>query len=429
MGLASASIEWYDFFLYAAASALVFPRVFFSASLPHSVALIASFSTFAVGFVARPIGAVVFGHLGDRVGRKKALGTALIIMGSASTLIGLLPPYSAIGALAPLALVLLRFIQGLSVGGQWGGAVLLATENAPPSMRGLYGSIVQTSVPMGVILANVALLAANAATSASGFESYGWRIPFLLSVVPIGLGFFIHHRLEDTAAFLRLARSEEPRRASPVLEALRLHPKLILIAAGAYISTNLTFYILLTYVVAYATGAPHHVPRGTMLACELVAVGATAPVMFLAGGLSDRYGRRGVFMSGVAFMGLWSFALFPLIETASPRWIVVAIFVGGAVNSLAYAPLAAMYTEFFGTRVRYSGASLAYQLAAIVGGGLAPIIATLIFNAYRSNLGVSIYMAAICLLSLGCASRLKETRAAALIEEPLAKVSVSASNV
>ena len=425
MGLAGASIEWYDFFLYAAAAALVFPHVFFPASLPPYVALVASFSTYAVGFVARPLGAMLFGHTGDRLGRKRALAAALIVMGGASTLIGLLPPYSAIGVFAPLTLVLLRFVQGLAVGGQWGGAILLATENAPQSKRGLYGSIVQTSVPVGVILANVALLAANGATSAAGFMQYGWRIPFLFSLGLIGLGFYIHFRVDDTAAYRRLREAAAAqdsdaagRRRSPIFEALRSHPKLILIAAGAYMSTNLTFYILLTYLVAYATSPGIHVPRGTMLTAELIATAAAAPVTFLAGRLSDRHGRRRVFMCGVGLMGLWSFALFPLIDTGYLPWITAAIFVGACLNSLAYGPLAAMFTEYFGTRVRYSGASLTYQISAILGGGLAPIVATLIYAAHHSTLGVSIYMAAICALSLACATQLKETRAIDLNGEP-----------
>ncbi len=432
MGLAGASIEWYDFFLYAAAAALVFPHVFFPPGLPPFVALVASFSTYAVGFVARPIGAMLFGHTGDRLGRKRALAAALIVMGGASTLIGLLPPYSVIGAFAPLALVLLRFVQGLAVGGQWGGAILLATENAPQSQRGLYGSIVQTSVPVGVILANVALLTANSATSAAGFMTYGWRIPFLLSLALIGLGIYIHFRVDDTAAYRRLreagaaeaTRDPASRRRSPIFEALRLHPKLILIAAGAYMSTNLTFYILLTYLVAYATGASIHVPRGTMLSAELIATAAAAPVTFIAGRLSDRFGRRRVFMSGVGLMGLWSFALFPLVDTGYLPWITAAIFVGACLNSLAYGPLAAMFTEYFGTRVRYSGASLTYQISAILGGGLAPIVATLIYAAHRANIGVSIYMAAICALSLACATQLKETHAVDLTREPGAAAAV-----
>jgi MFS family permease len=423
-GLAGASIEWYDFFIYATAAALVFPSVFFATELPPFVALIASYSTFAVGFVARPVGALLFGHLGDRLGRKTALAGALVLMGVATTLVGLLPSYATAGAFAPLALVVLRLMQGLAVGGQWGGAILLATENAPKSRRGLYGSIAQAGVPVGVVLANLAFLAANGATSAESFMSYGWRIPFLLSVLLIGLGLYIHFRVDDTPAFRRLRQSTptptdvpggkpdaERVRVSPIIEALRRHPRLILLAAGAYISTNLSFYIFITYVVSYGTSsAGLHLPRGTMLSAVLIANAVSAPVMFLAGRLSDRHGRRVIFMTGVSLAALWAFALFPLVETRSLLWITVGILVGLSLNSICYGPMAAMFTELFDTEVRCSGVSLAYQVGAIAGGGLAPIIATALFARYHSNLWVSFYMAGACGISLICANRLTDAQ-------------------
>jgi MFS family permease len=420
-GLAGASIEWYDFFIYATAAALVFPSVFFAAELPPFVALIASYSTFAVGFVARPVGALLFGHLGDKLGRKTALAGALVLMGIATTLVGLLPSYAKAGALAPLALVALRLMQGLAVGGQWGGAILLATESAPKSKRGLYGSIAQAGVPVGVVLANLAFLAANGAMSAESFMSYGWRIPFLLSVLLVAFGLYIYFRVDDTAAYRRLRQSGPSHanapganpnagraRASPIIEALRRHPRLIFLAAGAYVSTNLSFYILITYVVSYGTSAAGlHLPRATMLSAVLIANAASAPVMFLAGRLSDRYGRRLIFMAGVSLAALWAFALFPLVETRSWPWITVGILVGLSLNSICYGPMAAMFTELFSTGIRCSGVSLAYQLGAIVGGGLAPIIATALFARYHSNLWVSCYMAGACGISLICANKLK----------------------
>jgi MFS family permease len=407
-GLAAASIEWYDFFIYATAAALVFPSVFFSAQLPPFAALIASYSTFAVGFVARPVGALLFGHLGDKLGRKTALAAALILMGIATTLVGLLPSYATAGALAPIALVALRLMQGLAVGGQWGGAILLATENAPKSRRGLYGSIAQAGVPMGVVLANLTFLAANGAMSAESFMSYGWRIPFLLSVLLVVFGLHIYFRVDDTPAFRRLQNAERVR-VSPIIEALRRHPRLILLAAGAYISTNLSFYILITYVVSYGTStAGLNLPRGTMLSAVLIANAVSAPVMFLAGRLSDRYGRRRIFMIGVSLAALWAFAIFPLVETRSWPWITLGVLVGLSLNSVCYGPMAAMFTELFSTGVRCSGVSLAYQLGAIVGGGLAPIIATALFARYHSNFWVSVYMAGACGISLICANRLTD---------------------
>ena len=420
-GLAGASIEWYDFFLYATAAALVFPTVFFSAALPPFVALIASFSTFAVGFLARPVGAVVFGHMGDRIGRKATLAAAMIMMGTATTLIGLLPSYRSAGFWAPLVLVLLRFAQGLAVGGQWGGAILLATESAPKSRRGLYGSIAQAGVPIGVVLANVAFLIASSATSPQAFAAYGWRIPFLFSIVLVGLGVFVRLRIVDTAAFLQLKQPKllpgDSTCAAPVLEAFRLYPGRILLAAGAYLSSNLTFYILITYVVSYGTSdAGLHLPRGTLLTAVLIGNLVMLPMLFFAGWLSDRYGRRRLFMTGIALSGIWAFVLFRLLETRSLPWITLSIAVGLGVNALSYGPMAAMFAELFNTRIRYSATSLAYQIGVIFGGGLAPIIATGLFARYHDNFWIAGYMAGACALSLVCASRLGETSGTDLLK-------------
>jgi MFS family permease len=417
LGLAGAATEWYDFLLYATAAALVFPTLFFSSTLSPIVALIASFSTFAVGFISRPIGGVLFGHIGDKLGRKKALAAALILMGTATTLIGFIPPYRTVGALAPLALILLRLVQGLAVGGQWGGAILLATENVSRSNRGLYGSIAQAGLPVGVILANLAVLVANGATSPAAFMDYGWRIPFLLSVVIIGLGLFIHFRIEDTAAF----RQSQPTAAdvatpirvspSPIFLALRLYPRTIVLASGANIAGMLTFYVLITYVIAYGTSkAGLQLPRGTMLAAMLIAQGVFLPCTLFAGALSDRIGRHLTFMLGVVLSGIWAFALFPMIETRSLAWIAAAISIGLGFGSMAYGPLAALLAELFDTRVRYCAVSLVYQISAIIGGALAPIIATGLYASYHSNIAISIYMGGAAAFSLVCAIMLRNTR-------------------
>lgn len=433
-GLAGASIEWYDFLLYATAAALVFPTLFFSATLSPFVALIASFSTFAVGFVARPIGAVLFGYMGDRVGRKAAFAAALIMMGAATTLIGFLPSFRTAGALAPLALTLLRLMQGLAVGGQWGGAILLATESVSKSRRGLYGSIAQAGLPVGLVLANLAVLIANGAMSPAAFMAYGWRIPFLFSIVLVGLGLFIHFCVEDTIAFRKLrttnplpidtsgmgstpdatADATKPlrRTTSPLQQCFRSYLRLILLAAGANVGAMLSFYILITYVIAYGTSAAGlQLPRSTMLTALLMAQVVFLPAIIFAGTLSDHFGRRRMFMTGVALGGVWGFILFPMIDTHSLLWITAAISIGLFFVALSYGPMAAMFAELFDTGVRYCAVSLAYQISAIVGGALAPIIATGLYARYHSNISIAVYMAGASALSLVCANMLRKTRA------------------
>jgi MFS family permease len=433
-GLAGTSVEWYDFFLYGTAAALVFPTVFFPKNLPPAVALIASFSTFAVGFVARPIGAVVFGHFGDRAGRKTALVAALILMGIASTLIGLLPPYRAVGVLAPVLLIVLRFAQGLAIGGQWGGAVLLITESAPAGRRGFYSSFAQAGVQVGVLLANGAFLLVGVGGSNDAFLSWVWRIPFVASLALVGLGLVVQFRIEETAAFRALRQPEESdrevrsrnqrqgddevrskhrplaHRRSPVLEALRLYPRNILLAAGAFVGTNTVFYILITFVVAYGSGAAGlNLPRVMMLSAVLISSVVTIPALIFFGALSDRYGRRRIFMAGAALEGIWVFVLFPLIETRSFVCITIGVVIGQLLNAMMYGPQAALFAELFTTHVRYSGASLGYQLGSVFGGALAPIIATTILARYHSSVGISAYVAVACAVSLVSVALLKET--------------------
>lgn len=427
--LAGTSIEWYDFFIYGTAAALVFPAAFFPADMPEMVALIASFSTFAVGFIARPLGGVIFGHYGDRVGRKQTLVIALLMMGGATTLIGLLPTYETIGILAPLALVLLRFIQGLAIGGQWGGAMLLVTESAPSNRRGYYGAFAQAGAPMGVILANLAFLAIGATVSDEAFLSWGWRVPFLASVILIGISLYVQLHLEETPAFRALEESKRRLRTeqalvsasetaesiqvnlsrSPVLEALRIYPGRIALAAGAFISIQVTFYILIAFVVAYGTNTSGlGLSRSTMLSAVLIASLIQLVVQFKAASYSDRHGRRGVYLAGAALLGLWSFVLFPLIDTGNFFLIVVGISGGLSFMAMQYGPQAAFYTELFSTQVRYSGASLGYQIGAILGGAFAPSIAVLLWKEF-GILYVSIYIAIAALITIGSVFMLTET--------------------
>jgi metabolite-proton symporter len=427
--LAGTSIEWYDFFIYGTAAALVFPTAFFPADMPATIALIASFSTFAVGFIARPLGGVIFGHYGDRVGRKQTLVVALLIMGGGTTLIGLLPTYESIGFLAPLLLVLLRFIQGLAIGGQWGGAMLLVTESAPQNRRGYYGAFAQAGAPVGVILANLAFLAIGATISDDSFMSWGWRIPFLASVILIGISMYVQLHLEETPAFKELEKNKLTRQAeaspadtgdtndsmlvdvtrSPVLEALRLYPRRIALAAGAFISIQVTFYILIAFVVAYGTDESGlGLPRSTMLSAVLIASVIQVIVQFIAASYSDRHGRKGVYLAGALLLGLWSFALFPLIDTGNYLLIIVAITGGLSFLAMQYGPQAAFYTELFSTQVRYSGASLGYQIGAILGGAFAPSIAVLLWKEF-GVIYVSVYIFLAALVTIVSVLMLTET--------------------
>ncbi len=417
MSLAGTSIEWYDFFLYGAGAALVFPTLFFPKELPATVALLASYSTFAVGFIARPVGALAFGHIGDRLGRKLALAGALILMGCATTLIGCLPTYAEAGALAPALLVLLRFAQGLAIGGQWGGAMLLVVENAPPSRRGFYGAFAQVGAPVGVVLANLAFLSASALAPGPAFLAWGWRAPFLLSVLLVALGLYVHFRIEDTSAFRELQRRAGGRATAraPVLEALRTYPASSALGAGSCIAEQVIFYIVIVWSVSYASGAHGlGVPRSSILTSILLAAGLLAPTNLLFGALSDRIGRRVVHMLGAVLSAAYAFALFPLLESRTIPGMAAAL--GGALGllGLMYGPQAALFSELFGTRLRYSGASLGYQLGAILGGGLAPLIAEHLYARTHSTLGISVYLALACFVSLLSVALLKETAGTAL---------------
>ena len=413
--LAGTSIEWYDFFLYGAAAALVFPTVFFGEVEP-ATAYILSFLTFAAGFIARPVGGIIFGHFGDRVGRKRTLVVALLLMGVSSTLIGLLPPYAMIGVAAPILLTLLRFAQGLAIGGQWGGAMLLVTESAPDDKRGYYGAYAQAGAPVGVILANLAFIFTSALVSEEFFMTWGWRIPFLVSVILIGISMYIQLNLEDTKAFIELENSSKekqetettmPITRSPVLEALRKYPRRILLAAGAFLSVQVTFYILIAFLLAYGV-ASAEMSRDDMLAAVLIASAIMVPIQFVFSAYSDRHGRRGIFMLGAALTAVWAFAIFPLVDTGNFYLIILAIAGGLVFLAMMYGPQAAFFTELFSTEVRYSGATLGYQIGAILGGAFAPSIAALLWTDY-DIIWVSVYIAVASLLSLISVYMLTET--------------------
>ena len=411
--LSGTSIEWYDFFLYGAAAGLVFPKLFFGEVDP-TTALILSFLTFAAGFIARPVGGIIFGHFGDIVGRKKTLVIALMLMGVSSTMIGLLPTYETIGIAAPLLLTFLRFCQGIAIGGQWGGAMLLVTESAPSNRRGFYGAYAQAGAPVGVILANIAFISVSALTTEEDFLSWGWRIPFLISFVLVLISMYIQLRLEDTKAFKELeatkSQDQDNRRqikSSPILEALRRYPGRISLAAGAFLSIQVTFYILVAFILAYGVQTTE-LSRNDILMAVLIGSALMVPTQFVFSNYSDKHGRKGIFMTGAVLTALWSFALFPLIDTGNFYLVIVGVTGGLVFLGMMYGPQAAFFTELFSTEVRYSGASLGYQIGAIIGGSFAPTIATLLWKNY-DIFWVSAYIAFASLLSLISVYFLTET--------------------
>ena len=390
------AIEWYDFFLYGTAAALVFNRLFFPTFDPLTGTL-AAFGTYAVGFVARPIGGIVIGHFGDKVGRKSMLVLTLLIMGVATFCVGLLPTYDRIGAWSAVLLVILRLAQGFGVGGQWGGAVLMAVEHAPPGRRGFYGSFPQLGVPAGLLLSTL-VFAAFARLPQDQFLSWGWRVPFLLSSVLVGVGLFIRSRVVETPAFARVkeTRTEAPR---PIIELLRTHRKEVLLAMGARMAENGAFYIYSVFALVYATQHAH-MSRQVVLngisvaaACELVAIP-------FYGALSDRVGRRPVYLFGAVVTAVFAYPMFVMFDTGSTAYAWLALLVAFLFSHAPmYGPQAAFFSEIFGTRVRYSGASLGAQLASVIAGGLSPFIATALMVGYGRG-ALAIYIVGLAAITI-----------------------------
>ena len=421
------SIEWYDFFIYLTAAALVFPTLFFPADISPTAGVLASFATAAGGFVARPVGGALFGHFGDRFGRKPTLVFALVLMGVASTLIGLLPTFATIGLLAPILLAVLRICQGLAIGGQWGGAALLATEYAPEDKRGFYGSFAQIGVPVGLILGNTIFLVFTAALSPEQFEAWGWRVPFLLSVVLIGLAMYIQLRIEDTPAYRHLQERAERRQqeegggearqeGSPLVAVLRDHPKQVLLAAGAYIVVNGTFYVLITGMLDYGT-RDLGLSRTTMLTAVLISSAFQIVALPAFAAVSDRVSRRRVYLAGAVLVALWAFPMFWLIDTTSFVLITVGLVVGNSLLSIMYGPQAALYAEMFSARVRYSGASMGYQLGSVVAGGLSPFIMTSLLALTGTSASVSAYIVVMAAISFASVYLVTETYADEMTED------------
>ncbi len=400
------AIEWYDFFIYGTAAALVFGKLFFPTE-DEFIGRMAAYGTFAVGFFARPLGGLVFGHYGDRIGRKAMLFTTLMMMGTATFLIGLLPTYQTIGIAAPIILILLRFVQGFGVGGEWGGAVLMAVEHGHEGRRGLYGSCVQMGVPAGLLLAT-GVFAIVSRMEDQAFLDWGWRIPFLLGIVLLAVGIFIRLRVMESPLFAQLQVKQDVSRL-PILDVLRHYKKNVLLAMGARFAENACFYIFSVFVLSYATEQ-----LGLAKSEVLMGVWIAAAFQLLAipgfGILSDRVGRRPVYLSGALFLVCFAFPFFWLVETQVVVLVWLAIVLGMIGHAAMYGPQAAFFSELFGTNVRYSGASIGYQLAAPFAGGLAPLIATgLLRWSGDASWPISIYLIATAMLTLTSITLATET--------------------
>jgi metabolite-proton symporter len=402
------TIEWYDFFLYNSAAALVFNRLFFPQFDPLTGTLLA-FATYALGFVARPLGGIVFGHFGDRIGRKRLLMLSLVLMGAATVLIGLLPTYDTIGIWAPVALIVLRLVQGFAVGGEWGGAVLMAAEHGDAARRGFWASWPQAGVAAGFLLSAGMLAAINGLLSEADFLAWGWRVPFLASVVLVLVGWYIRNKVAESRLFEEAVEAAEAPPKLPALEVFRERPRAVLLGAGLRVGENISYYILTAFSLTFLVEIS---AESRALALNALLIGAA--VQFFAiplfAALSDRIGRRPVYAFGGLGLAAWSFALFPLLASGNDMLIVLALVVGLVLHGAMYGPQAAMIAELFPTRIRYSGASIAYQLTAIFAGSLAPIVALWLYRKYDSALPVAIYVGAACAISGVTALLARETK-------------------
>jgi metabolite-proton symporter len=403
------AVEWYDYFIYGTAAAIVFGPLFFP-KFSAAAATMAAFATFSVGFLARPLGAVVMGHFGDRVGRKSMLVVSLLTIGLATTAIGFLPTYASVGVLAPTLLVTLRFLQGIGVGGEWGGAVLLAVEHAPANRKGFYGSFPQMGVPGGLILANLVFLAVSGALGRDAFLAWGWRVPFLASAVLVVIGLVIRFKVAESPDFERLKRAGQ-RERMPLVAVLKKHFVEVLLGAGALMANSMIGYIVMAYLLSYGTTVLG-LSRSLFLTSTLIAAAVWLAAIPWASALSDRHGRGRVLVAGSIGLTVVGLVLFPLVDTRRPALILAALVASAVFLGITYGPLAALLSEMFPAAVRYSGASLGYQVGAILGGGIAPTVAAALYGSWRSSLPITVYLAGTCLVSLACVAVIARRTAA-----------------
>jgi MFS family permease len=403
---AGTTIEWYDFFIYGTAAATVFGPQFFP-QVSELAGTLASFATFGIGFIARPLGGVVMGHFGDRLGRKFMLVWSLLLMGSATLAIGLLPTYAQIGAWAPALLVLLRFIQGFALGGEWGGAILMSIEHAPEGRRGAFGSIVALGLPAGIILSNLVFLIASTSVADAAFAAWAWRLPFVASAALVAVGLWVRLGISESPVFAA-ALSTHGARRMPIVDVLRTSTGTVLLAAGSYLAISSLGYVVLVYFVTYSTRQLGHSLPLT-LAMVVVASAVCSPVIIAAARLSDTLGRQRMTRWGLGALVLWSLVFFPLLDTKSAPLALLAVTGMLAIQGLYLGPQPAVFAELFPTAVRYSGASLSLTLGTIIGGAIAPIVATYLFSLTGTSTLVTIYMAAVSTVSFLCSLGLRET--------------------
>jgi metabolite-proton symporter len=400
------TIEWYDFFIYGTAAAVVFGPQFFP-QVSELAGTLAAFATFAIGFIARPLGGIVMGHYGDRLGRRSMLVWSLMLMGLATFGIGLLPNYAQIGVWAPVLLIAFRFIQGFALGGEWGGAVLMSVEHAPQGRRGLFGSFVALGLPAGIILSNLVFLIASIAVTPDQFSAWAWRIPFLASAVLVLVGLFVRLGVAESPIFAEAHKARAARRM-PVVDVLRSDGRTVLLAAGSYLSISALGYIAIVYFVSYAT-RQLGLPLTTTLTLLLVSSAGVAGSIVTFATWSDRFGRRRIMRWGMGGLVLWSLIFFPLIDTKSIPLIALSLSGMLLLQGAYLGPQPAVFSELFPTAIRYSGASLSLTLGTILGGAPAPFIATALFEATGSSGLITVYLTAVSLISWLCVLGLAET--------------------
>ncbi|MGW7537676.1 MFS transporter [Amycolatopsis sp. NPDC054798] len=398
-GSIGTTIEWYDFFLYNTAAALVFPHLFFPASSSYA-GVMQSFATYAVGFAARPVGAAIFGHWGDRLGRKATLIVTLLLMGLSSAVVGLLPGAATIGIAAPLILVLLRLVQGIAIGGEWSGSVLLAMEWGDQRRRGLLASFAQVGVPVGLVLGTGGMTLLSATLSPEAFSSWGWRIPFLLSLVLVAIGLVIRLRILETPMFAAAVAAKRTSKA-PVKDVVRHHWREILLSAGLRFSEQMPFYLFTSYVLVYVVQRPEF---SKTFVLNAVLVGAAAELLLipLFSQFSDRIGRKQVYLTGAVLTGVIAFPYFTVLTHSGHAMIFLAIILSLVAHSMQYGPQAALIGESFPTHLRYGGAGLGYQLASVFAGGPAPLLATWLLHTTGTPYSISIYIVASVVVTVVC---------------------------